>query len=167
MQDYNSDAEFVPLWEWYAIMNSGTSHILMKPLAYYQTLSVSIPKQDDYMTIYYYKNGVMIGVKKQFESGYESPKNCVEEHVLDEDSYNAHLNHYQGESIKLQEEFRDDLIFKYKMTGHPKANQLFNKAWDIGGSILWDVEDYFASLIELIHDDKVDFGVSLFDAMVD
>jgi len=123
----------------------------MKPLSYYQTTSVSIPKQDDYMTIYYYKKGVMVGMKRQFETDYEPPKNCVEEKVLDEVSYNAHMKHYQEERKRLEEEFRKDLIAEYKMSHHPKANKLFNKAWDMGCSNgLQDVEYYFQDLIELI-----------------
>ena len=123
----------------------------MKPLSYYQTTSVSIPKQDDYMTIYYYKKGVMVGMKRQFETDFQPPKNCVEEQVLDEISYNAHLKLYQEEIKRLEEEFREDLIEKYKMTHHPKANKLFDKAWDIGyAGGLAEVEGYFIDLIELI-----------------
>ena len=123
----------------------------MKPLSYYQTTSVSIPKQDDYMTIYYYKKGVMVGMKRQFETDFQPPKNCVEEQVLDEISYNAHMKLYQEEIKRLEEEFREDLIEKYKMTHHPKANKLFDKAWDIGyAGGLAEVEGYFIDLIELI-----------------
>lgn len=127
----------------------------MKPLDYYQTTSVSIPKKDDYMTIYYYKKGVLVAVKKQFDEDFISPKNCVEEKVLDEVSYDAHMKHYQEDALRLQEEFRRDLIKKYNMTEHPKANRLFNKAWEYGSSSgLWDVEDYFMSLIELFQDEN-------------
>jgi hypothetical protein len=122
----------------------------MKPYAYYQTTSVSIPRKDDYMTIYYYKKGVMVGMKKQFEDDFQPPENCVEEKVLDEVSYNAHRKHYQEEVIRLQEEFRKDLIAKYKMSHHPKANKLFNKAWDMGcAGGLEEVEYYFMDLVEL------------------
>lgn len=125
----------------------------MKPLSYYQTTSVSIPKKDDYMTIYYYRKGVMVGMKRQFDDDFQPPKNCVEEKVLDEISYNAHMKLYQEEIKRLEEKFREDLIEKYKMTHHPKVNQLFDKAWDFGSSAgLWDVQDYFVSLIELIDD---------------
>jgi hypothetical protein len=122
----------------------------MKDYSYYQTTSVSIPTKDKYMTIYYYRKGVMVGMKKQFDVDFEPPKNCVEEKVLDEVSYTAHMKHYQEENLRLQQEFRDDLIAKYNMTGHPKADQLFDKAWDFGGGAgLWEVEDYFISLLDL------------------
>ena len=103
------------------------------------------------MTIYYYKKGVMVGMKRQFDDDFKPPKNCVEEKVLDEVSYNAHLKHYHEETKRLQEEFRVDLIAQYKMTGHPKADKFFNKAWDMGCSGgLEEVEYYFRDLIELI-----------------
>jgi hypothetical protein len=62
------------------------------------------------MTIYYYRKGVMVGMKRQFETDFEPPENCVEEKVLDEVSYNAHRKHYSEESKRLQDEFRKDLI---------------------------------------------------------
>ena len=138
----------------------------MKPLSYYQTTSVAIPKQDDYMTIYYYRKGVMVGMKRQFETDYEPPKNCVEEKVLDEVSYNAHMKHYQEEVKRLQEEFCEDLIVKYKMSHHPKADKLFNKAWDMGCSGgLEEVEYYFQDLVELFQDDETNIDTTLFGLM--
>jgi hypothetical protein len=128
----------------------------MKPYAYYQSTSVSIPKKDDYMTIYYYRKGVMVGMKVgKIEDDFQPPKNCVEEKVLDEISYNAHMKHYQEEQKRLEDEFREDLIQKYNMTDHPKANKIFNKAWDLGCSDgLEEVEYYFRDLIELFDEDE-------------
>jgi hypothetical protein len=139
----------------------------MKPLSYYQETSVSIPRQDDYMTIYYYKKGVMVGMKVgKVEDDFQPPKNCVEEKVLDEVSFNAHMKHYQEENLRLQDEFRNDLIVEYKMTHHPKANKLFNKAWDMGcAGGLEEVEYYFRDLIELFQDNETNVDVNLFDIM--
>jgi hypothetical protein len=136
----------------------------MKPLSYYQTTSVSIPKKDDYMTIYYYRKGVMVGIKRQFDDEFEPPKNCVEEQVFDEVSFNAHMKHYTDEIEKLHQEFKKDLIAKYGMTNHLKANICFEKAWDFGSSTgLWDVEDYFASIVEIFKDEIS--GNTLFEVM--
>jgi hypothetical protein len=136
----------------------------MKPLSYYQTTSVSIPKQDDYMTIYYYQKGVMVGMKRQFEEDFEPPKRCVEEKVLDEVSYNAHLNHYYEEQDKLKNQFREDLIAEYHMTNHPKANKIFDKAWELGHSKGHEeVEYYFQDLTELFQRDSSD--ATLFQLM--
>ena len=138
----------------------------MKPLSYYQETSVSIPRQDDYMTIYYYKKGVMVGMKRQFDDDFVPPKNCVEEKVLDEVSFNAHMKHYQEENLRLQNEFRRDLIAEYKMSHHPKADKLFNKAWDMGcAGGLEEVEYYFRDLIELFQDNETNVDTDLFSLM--
>jgi endo-1,4-beta-mannosidase len=127
---------------------------------------VSIPKQDDYMTIYYYRKGVMVGMKRQFEDDFEPPENCVEEKVLDEISFNAHMKHYKEEVIRLQNEFRKDLISEYKMAGHPKAKKLFSKAWDMGISGgLEEVEYYFRDLVELFQDSETNIDTNLFGLM--
>ena len=125
----------------------------MKPYSYYKTTSVSIPRKTDYTTIYFYRKGIMIGLKTQFEEDFECPINCIEERVLDEKSYNAHLKLYNEERLRLQNEFRKDLIAKYNMTNHPKSNQLFDKAWNIAGSLEHEaVEEYFQDLLDLIQD---------------
>lgn len=106
------------------------------------------------MTIYYYRKGVMVGMKKQFDEDFVPPKNCVEEKVLDEVSYNAHMKHYTDEVLRLQNEFRRDLIEDYGISSHPKANKLFDTAWDLGCSIGYHaVKDYFQDLINLVIDD--------------
>ena len=90
------------------------------------------------------------------DESFQSPNKCVEENVLDQISYDAHLKHYQEENLRLQNEFRRDLIEKYGMTNHPKANEIFDKSWDYGSaSSLWDVEDYFVSLMELFSNDTL------------
>jgi hypothetical protein len=109
------------------------------------------------MTTYYYRRGVMVGMKVgPHDENFEPPKNCVEEKVLDEVSYQAHLKHYHEEIKKLQDEFKYDLMKKYNVLGHPKADECFYKAWDFGESSgLYDVEDYFRNLIELVKDQSV------------
>jgi hypothetical protein len=110
------------------------------------------------MTTYYYKKGVMVGMKLQFDNDFQPPNGCIEEKVLDEVSYNAHMKHYQNENLRLQDEFRRDLIAKYEMTNHPKANVIFDKAWDIGcSSGLQSVIHYFSDLVELFDGEVVQF----------
>jgi hypothetical protein len=143
----------------------------MKPYAYYRTTSVSIPLKDDYMTIYYYKKGVMVGIKKQFETDYEPPKGCVEEKVLDEVSYSAHMKHYEEENKRLKDEFRRDLIAEYEMTNHPKANKIFDKAWELGRSSGYkEIEYYFQDLVSIVKDDdELEIGAEVrtpFDLLV-
>lgn len=106
------------------------------------------------MTIYYYRKGIMVGMKKQFEDDFIAPTKCVEEKIFDTISYDAHIEHYRKENIRLQKEFREDLISKYDMTDHPQKDKLFDKAWEFAGSLgLSVVEDYFESLIEILQDD--------------
>lgn len=139
----------------------------MKPLSYYQATSVSMPKKDDYMTIYYYRKGVMVGMKRQFDDDFKAPKNCVEEKVLDEVSYNAHLKHYYEEQDKLKNEFREDLIAEYGMSNHLKANKIFDKAWELGHSKgLEQVEYYFQDFVDLFQDDLIkEENETLFELM--
>ncbi len=108
------------------------------------------------MTIYYYRKGVMVGMKVgKVDDDFIPPKGCVEEKVLDEISYNAHMKHYNEETVRLQNEFRRDLISKYDMLSHPKANKIFDKAWELSsGTDLREVEDYFMSLVELVKTDS-------------
>lgn len=129
----------------------------MKPYSYYETNSVSVPNEDDYMTIYYYQKGVMVGMKVgKIDEDFNAPKNCVEERVLDEVSYHAHLQHYHKENKRLQDEFRQDLIQKYGLTNHPKSDKIFNKAWEYGCSYgLSEVEDYFIDLVDIVKNDYV------------
>ena len=95
-------------------------------------------------------------MKRQFDTDFEPPKGCVEEKVLDEVSYNAHMKLYQEENLRLQNEFREDLIEKYDMTHHPKANVIFDKAWDIGcSSGLESVDYYYADLMDLFSNEVV------------
>lgn len=97
----------------------------------------------------------MIGMKRQFDEDFQPPKNCVEEKVLDEISFNAHMKLYQEENLRLQEEFRRDLISEYNMTGHPKANKVFDKAWEMACSLGYEeVINYFGDLMELFQDDE-------------
>ena len=127
----------------------------MKPLSYYQKISISYPNKKQYEKVYFYKKGRLIGIKEQFDVDFIEPENCAKEVIFDEVSYQAHLKLYQDESMRLQNEFRNDLIEKYKMTGHSKASKCFDMAWDFGQSSSYDdVEDYFMNLINLIDMDN-------------
>ena len=97
-------------------------------------------------------------MKRQFDTDFEPPKGCVEEKVLDEVSYNAHMKLYQEENLRLQDEFRRDLIEKYGMINHPKANAIFDKAWDIGcSSGLESVDYYFSDIMDLFSNEVIQF----------
>lgn len=135
----------------------------MRPFLYYTKISVSYPKEEDYTTTYFYKKGVMVGIKVgPYEEDYIPPSDCVEEKILDEVSYNLHLNHYQSEVLRLQNEFRRDLIEKYGMSNHPKANKIFDTAWNLGISYGYpEIEEYFISLLDLFKEDTSDLSAEI------
>lgn len=122
----------------------------MQLLFYYQNITIDYPNKRQYEKIYFYKKGRLIGIKEQFDDDFKEPNTCAKEIIFDEVSFQAHLKLYNEEVLRLQTEFRNDLIEKYGMTGHPKANQCFNMAWDFGQSSCYeDIEDYFMNLINL------------------
>lgn len=60
---------------------------------------------------------------------------------------------YNQEVSSLEQEFRNDLEAYYDMTNHPKADRLYNKAWDMGhASGLLEVANYYENLVELVKD---------------
>lgn len=123
----------------------------MKPFSYYQEQTVTYPTKQQYEKIYFYRKGKLIAIKEQFDYEFVEPKNCAREVIFDEVSYQSHLKLYTEERVRLQNEFRRDLIEKYNMTGHPKADKCFDMAWDFGQSTSYsDVEDYFMNLVELV-----------------
>jgi hypothetical protein len=123
----------------------------MKPLSYYKKIIVDYPSKNQYEKVYYYKRGRLIAVKEQFNDDFKEPEICTREVIFDEVSFQSHLKLYNEEVLRLQTEFRNDLIEKYEMAGHPKVNQCFDMAWDFGQSSSYeDVEDYFMNLINLI-----------------
>ena len=100
----------------------------------------------------------MVGMKVgKIEDDFQPPKKCVEEKVLDEVSYNAHLKHYYDEQDKLKNQFRDDLIAEYNMVNHPKANKIFDKAWELGKRNHEEVEYYFQDLVEFFKDASTEY----------
>lgn len=123
----------------------------MKRFSYYETPMVSRPDEEYYITKFYYKKGKLILTKKGccFEEDFTAPEGCIEEQSLDEISYQYHLDLYRQEILRLQKEFKKDLLEKYWMTGHPIAEEYFSIAWEFGSGQFKDVEYYFERLIGL------------------
>lgn len=58
---------------------------------------------------------------------------------------------YQDDQRRLEEEFKRDALEDVGMTGHPKAELLWSKAWDLGHSAGYgEVYNYLADLVELV-----------------
>lgn len=62
------------------------------------------------------------------------------------DSFNASREAYRAEENRLYAKFREDVEAEYNMAGHPKAQKLWDKAWERGHSeglsqVLWWYDD--------------------------
>ena len=81
-------------------------------------------------------------------------------HSIDMGKYDNHLPYgretesrklWRAEQARLMEEFKVDLLAYLSLVGHPKADLLFDLAWDMGHSSgLLDVVDASLNLVELI-----------------
>lgn len=61
------------------------------------------------------------------------------------------LEEYRNEDARMNALFRKDLEEECGMTGHPKADLLFDKAWDLGHSSGFnEVAIYYTDLVELV-----------------
>lgn len=81
----------------------------------------------------------------------EIPLHAVEETVFDEEGYELHKKAWFIEKIRLEEEFKEDIIKREGLTPSEKVNKCFSLAWDYGCSQgLRDVHDYFIELSQLI-----------------
>ena len=66
------------------------------------------------------------------------------------EKYNKKLDKYNKESTQLNEKFKHDSLEESGMLGHPKADQVFSKAYEMGHSSgLYEVFDYLIELSEL------------------
>lgn len=58
---------------------------------------------------------------------------------------------YYSEKAKLERQFKKDLLEELGVTDNPKANLLFEKAWELGHSHgLTEVVSYAHDLVDLI-----------------
>ncbi len=57
----------------------------------------------------------------------------------------------QKRRIEVHAQFRKDIEEEYGTAGHPKAQRLFDIAWDLGhGSGLYEVDLHYNDLVDLI-----------------
>ena len=58
---------------------------------------------------------------------------------------------HNEDTARLEDQFRADLFEEYGVSGHPKANLCYSKAWEHGHSAgLSEVALYFEDFVELI-----------------
>jgi hypothetical protein len=89
----------------------------------------------------------MMTVSEKIAAGaYETPpiNYARTTRALARDAYNADVNQKMAQ-------FKADLEAEYGMVGHPKADKLYAKAWDMGHSSgLNEVMYYYDDLSELV-----------------
>ena len=123
----------------------------MKPYNYYTSFTVDFPDKFNYTLKYYYRKGKLMCIKKPFCDLKEIPINAVEETVFDEDGFKLHEKAWLSEKIKLEEEFKEDLIREEGLSPSEKVDICFSLAWDYGCSQgLKEVHDYFRELSQLV-----------------
>jgi len=123
----------------------------MKPYSYYSSPIAEFPNKANYTVKYYYKKGKLLCVKKPFADLDEIPSEAVEETVFDEEGYEMHRKLWLSEKIKLEEEFKADLIRDAGLESSEKTDKCFSMAWDYGCSQgLREVHDYFIELAQLL-----------------
>jgi hypothetical protein len=125
----------------------------MKDYSYYTTSDIEFPSKTKYTKSFFYKKGKMIATKVWGE-GYDDlelglPEGTVEEQILDEESYNAHLDLYRSRALERENEYKRDVLEKHGLTHHPQADKIFSIAWGLGGSDLLDVDMCLLELSEL------------------
>lgn len=60
---------------------------------------------------------------------------------------------YRADRERLEEAYKEDLFAEHGVTNHPKADAVFNLAWDYGHSAgLNEVANYFSEIVTLIKD---------------
>jgi hypothetical protein len=100
---------------------------------------------------YYYSKGRLILTKRPFSEVEEIPPGAVEEVVFDQESYENHFEVWHKEKIRLEQEFKNDLIYESGVSDMVKAGRCFSLTWDYGCSHgLSEVHDYFKDMIELV-----------------
>ncbi len=104
------------------------------------------PTKDQFKTTYWYKSGKLIatqlplgmdglGGKVVFEPGFtqkDLDSAAVREKNVDEVAYKKAYDTYRTEDGRIHDKFRADLLEDLGMTGHPKADKFFSKAWEDG-----------------------------------
>lgn len=104
--------------------------------------NVSYPSQIEYDTFYVYDGGTVIedgliiwdfDVRDTKRNEWQALGYTVTQKV-DWEAYDAAKAAYDAEELRLQQKFKDDITAHFGLTGHPKADLLFDKAWTRGHS---------------------------------
>jgi hypothetical protein len=115
------------------------------------------PKQKDFQKVFVYARGKVIanGVARNTIDDHQINAWKTTGHIVeiedDKVAYRAATQAYGAETARLETKFRDDLEEEYDMVGHPKADILFSKAWQMGHSAGYgEVASYYDELYDLV-----------------
>lgn len=119
--------------------------------------NLEYPLKDRFATIHAYKNGAVVfsGTYDEFMR-IEKPvrSTLLTEKIVDEAAeaaYKLARKAYYDEENRLKELFKKNLADELGLTGHPKFDLLFRKAWDDGSSHGYEeVANIAEDLAELI-----------------
>jgi hypothetical protein len=150
----------------------------MKPFDYYSKNDFAYPNKEDYRYYNVYKEDKCLRLKSTtIDDVYEIPevseliyrnifpkndfKNAVIDHCkkngifvvsyYDDTAYLKHKSDYNACELRLCLEFKRDALEDLGITDNPKADLLFDKAWEKGHSSGFrEVYDHLNDLVELI-----------------
>jgi hypothetical protein len=117
------------------------------------------PSKAEYDKFYVYHNGVVIenglviwdhDERDEMRAAWRDLGYTIEQKV-DWPAYDAAKEVYQAEERRLLDQFKVDITAYYGLTGHPKANLLFDKAWARGHSHGYqEVFNVYDDLVDLV-----------------
>jgi hypothetical protein len=90
---------------------------------------LTYPKKVDYTFYNHYANGKFLGKSKSRDGDENCPKGAVVEKVV-YDEYYADSKAYRDETARLDELFKQDVLSLLGIADHPKADKLFDMAWE-------------------------------------
>jgi hypothetical protein len=109
------------------------------------TVATPYPRLDDFTTIYFYRNGRTVAVREPDGNYYTVSETGVKtwvdaakvssaaaERVVDTTAYQAARKKWQDEEAACFQAFKDDLLRELEIVSNPKADLLFQKAWERG-----------------------------------
>lgn len=107
----------------------------MKPWRAYRT-SLPFPKKAAYTKLYAYREGETVWSGDlnvwNMMKGNAKPHYGITEKVVDLEAYKAALEEYRLDELRLKQTFKRDLEDEYDTYSHPKAQKLFDMAWERG-----------------------------------
>lgn len=88
------------------------------------------PNRSDYLHYNHYTNGRFLGKSLTAEGTKDFPKGAVVEKVFDETGYYSARKAYRDETVRLDNLFKQDILDLLNIADHPKADKLFDMAWE-------------------------------------